>query len=214
MHLISFFDNFLNQLHWLYYSIPSAFIVLLFREWFRNLCLSKLLITKPTKVNHSSLVMIDPFACICMSFGYFSWGGSLQRNRDENFQTIVSSQVALVILFFILKIYYIIKQPTQGSYIFYFCQIMSMQIGLTFFINFIPLPPFDFSTLYIKNNFRKKRILTSLKETSNKKSLFKKFNSNGYDIIFLSKSLLLFLSLFNPFKLIIKQYIPYFLYLQ
>ena len=208
------YNNFINQFQWLYYSLPSAFVILYFREFFRFFFINKLSISHKKIKGQSPILMIDPVACLCLGFAYFSWGGSLQKKREETLVTFFSTQLSLVILFILLKSYYYLKDPVEGTYVFYFLRIMSVQIGLTFFINFIPLPPFDFSSLYLKYIFKKKKILHSLRENSNnRQSIFSfKLKSTSTLLITLPKLLFLIIALLGILRPFLLHKLPFFFY--
>ncbi len=171
------------------YSLPSAFLVLLIKEF------TRISFFKKTGTDHSKSIYfnpvssIDPFALFCLSLTNISWGGLVQKNRKDNWLSFLISSLSLLLLMIIIMGYLSLKNPDKTTYLYLLCHSMIKQSWLVFLINCLPIPPFDMSFFYTQKiymypiNFFFKIIFVTL-------LLSGLFNIQEYIPNFLSKFLL------------------------
>lgn len=126
------------------YTIPAGFFIYFSRSVFHEMLQNRILGEEKEHVWES----IDIFALGVFFIYGISWGGMLRWGKRKSFLLYVFSQFFYLILIALSIIYFQLKNPVEGSYLFYFSiKIVQYLIGL-FLLNFIPLPPFDASMLY------------------------------------------------------------------
>ena len=155
---------FIQKIDYLVYTIPSALIVLLVKEWSRYYFFTVTSAPNQKQTTSSNfLSSIDPLAFFCLSLTNISWGGMLQKNRKNHLSIFLISQLALLILIFIVMIYMYMKKPVETTYLYLFCSSIIKQSWLVIILNFLPIPPFDMSLVYIeKPEFEKLYLISKV----------------------------------------------------
>lgn len=135
-----------EQSGYLLYTLPVAVLILLSREAFRNFLLSRL--TKDE--TYPAAYYVDIFAVISLALTGGGWGGLLHRKRRDFLLTFLLSQVWLILLVGLGVLYWYLKRPDAGSYVSFFTIAFVKQCWVLFFLNFIPIPPFDAAYFYFQ----------------------------------------------------------------
>lgn len=136
----------IEQSGYLLYTLPVALLVLLSREAFRNFLLSRL----AKEETYPAAYYVDIFSVVSLALTGGGWGGLLHRKRRDTLLTFSLSQFWLLMLVGLGVLYWYLKKPDAGSYVSFFTLTFVKQCWVLFFINFIPLPPFDAAYFYFQ----------------------------------------------------------------
>ncbi len=127
-------------------SFPAALAVYTGREIFRNYLLHSL---TGKRQNHP-LYYLDIWAVGTAALFPLSWGGMVHRERMDNRLSYLLSQIFFALIVAALFVYFLLKGNHVAGYVYELLRY-AMQLSYTLFlINFIPLPPFDASYLFVK----------------------------------------------------------------
>lgn len=131
----------------LIYTIPTVLFVYSFREWVK----SKIQVITEGREMENFLNSVDLLALVCAFFSFIGWGSFLRYRNKDSFISYLFAQIAFLFLIMATIVYAKLKGLEKGGYSYYFIQTLITTAWVGFFVNWIPLPPFDASYFYLKN---------------------------------------------------------------
>jgi len=146
------FELSLSGLDILFYSVPASLILLLTREWFVGTVVEKMGFVSHagSEERVNPFLRFDLWAFAMLSYWGVAWGGTIQKNRDNNLISFILYQLWFVVIFTVVFLFLKFKQYENVGFTYYMLKEMLRQAWTLHLLNYIPLPPFDGSFFYMR----------------------------------------------------------------
>ncbi len=131
--------------HVLFYA-PAGLLVYLSREWVRSSLAQKL----NGEESGDIILETDLFALVCWSFSGIGWGSFCRPARRDTLLTFMVAQLWFLALIAISIFYSRAKGLEAETFMATFFSAVIFISWTGFWLNWIPLPPFDAAGFYLK----------------------------------------------------------------
>ncbi|MDH4262102.1 MAG: hypothetical protein OEV78_03550 [Spirochaetia bacterium] len=146
------------------YTIPSAMILMIGREWYLYSVISKMGIFADvhyTRNTRNPFLSFDLWGFLVLIFGGYSWGGLIKNEKRDTIVSFVFAQLWFIVIIVIAAVFLHAKGLSRNSYIFIFLIEIIKMSWIIHLINYIPLPPFDASFFYTQKSGMNMIVLVS-----------------------------------------------------
>lgn len=134
----------LRSLGELIYTIPAGLVIFFSRAAFHEMLERRIEGLEKKEITES----IDIFGLGVFLLYGVSWGGMLYSSRKNNMIIFLLNQLFFIFAILVTIVYLILKNPQEGTYVFFFSVKMLQYLVTLFIVNWVPLPPFDAAILY------------------------------------------------------------------